>query len=99
MTRTQLHAEDLIGRAVRAGNNRRVGRIEELRAETGADGCHVLAFVIGVAGLYERLGVGTRLLLGRHRGGCVARWDQLDLSDPRHPRLTVPFEELERVER
>jgi hypothetical protein len=99
MTRTQLRAEDLIGRDVRAGNNQRVGRIEELRAETGADGCHVVAFVIGVAGLSERLGVGAGLLLGRQRGGSVARWDQLDLTDPEHPRLTVPFDQLERVER
>jgi hypothetical protein len=99
MPRSELHLEDLVGREVRAGNNRRVGRIEEFHAEIDANGCRVLAFVIGVAGLFERLGVGATLLLGRRRTGCIARWDQLDLTDPRHPRLKVPFESLERAER
>jgi hypothetical protein len=99
MTRIELPLHDLIGCEVRGRNNRRVGRIEEFRAETGPEGCHVVAFVIGGAGLYERLGVGAGLLLGRRSGGCVARWDQIDLTDPLHPRLTVPREELELVER
>jgi hypothetical protein len=29
----------------------------------------------------------VRMILGRKGGGYVARWDQIDLSDPVHPRL------------
>jgi hypothetical protein len=29
--------------------------------------------------------------------GYRVRWDQLDLSDQEHPRLTCPVEELERI--
>ena len=54
----------------------------------------ITEYVIGVAGLSERLGLGIKLLLGRKRGGYLARWDQIDLSDPDHPRLTCSVEEL-----
>jgi hypothetical protein len=53
--------------------------------------------VIGVAGLLERLGLGLRLVVGRKRGGFIARWDQLDLTNPDRPRLLCPVEELRRL--
>jgi hypothetical protein len=47
--------------------------------------------------------VQSRLLraLGvRHRShGRRARWDQMDLSDPEHPRLTCPVDELAKLSR
>ena len=36
----------------------------------------------------ERLNVGVKVLFGIATGGKVARWDQMDLSDSAHPRLT-----------
>ena len=99
MTRTELRLEDLLGRKVRAANNRSAGRIEEFRAEADASGCQVIAFVIGAAGLLERLHLGTRLVLGLARHGRVARWDQLDLTNPHQPRLTVPLDSLDLVRR
>jgi hypothetical protein len=97
MKTTELRLEDLLGREVLARDNHRIGRIEEFRAETTAKGCVVTAYVIGVAGLYERLGVATRSLVGSRRSGRVARWDQIDLSNPDRPRLTCPVEELEPI--
>lgn len=88
----ELRLEDLLGREVYAGD-RRVGRIEEFRADK--DG-RIAIFVIGVAGQLERLGVGAGLLIGRVRGARVARWDQIDLTDPERPRLTCRPEDLER---
>jgi hypothetical protein len=44
--------------------------------------------------LMERLNVGVKALFGIGRGGRVARWDQIDLSDPDHPRLTCSVDEL-----
>jgi hypothetical protein len=32
--------------------------------------------------------------MGRAAGGYVARWDQVDVSDPERPRLTCSLEEL-----
>ena len=91
----ELRLDRLLGRRVLSGNNRSVGRLEEFRAEMRGRDCVITAYVIGVAGLFERLGVGAKLLIGRRGGGYLARWDQLDISDPDHPRLTCPVEELE----
>jgi hypothetical protein len=95
MTRTELRLEDLLGREVYARNHRRVGRVEELRARWDGSTCTIEGVVIGVAGLYERLGLAVRLLAGRRRSGRVARWDQIDLADPTRPALTCTLDELD----
>ena len=60
----------------------------------------VTEFHIGSAALLERLSV-LAIRLSPHgasrrswRRGYRVRWDQLDLSDPRHPRLLCPVGEL-----
>lgn len=95
--RREVRLDDLLGREVLAANNRRVGRIEEFRAEVRGGACEITAFVLGEAGLYERLDLGVRMIFGRHGSGYVARWDQLDLTDPARPRLSCAVEDLERV--
>lgn len=90
----ELRLERLLGRQVVGRNNRPAGRIEEFRAELRGSGCVMTDVVIGSGGLLERLGIAVKLLFGRAHGGRVARWDQIDLSDPNQPRLTCSFEEL-----
>jgi len=93
-----VRLDRLLGRCVLAANNRSIGRIEEFRAERQGAGWVVTAYSIGTAGLWERLGLGARLLFGAARSrGYVARWDQLDLSNPDAPRLRCPVEELDRL--
>jgi len=93
-----LRLDRLLGRVVLTANNRRLGRIEELRAERRNGEWVVVAYVIGAAGLLERLGVGARLLAGlERRRGFVARWDQLDLSSPERPRLSCSIDALTRL--
>ena len=95
---SEVQLDRLLGRRVLAGNNQAVGRLEEFRLEQ-RDGNEVVAqYVIGVGGLAERFGVGIRLLFGAGgNNGYVARWDQLDIADPDHPRLTCPVDELVRT--
>jgi len=93
----EVRVDRLLGREVLTGNNQPAGRLEEFRAERRGGDYVVTAVVIGMAGLAERLGVGVKLLFGRRVGGYVARWDQIDLSDPDHPRLTCAVEELEKL--
>jgi len=93
----ELRLDRLLGRRVLAANNRSVGRLEEFRTEQHGTGFVVTEYVIGAAGLLERLGLGVKLLFGRKRTGYVARWDQLDISDPGRPRLTCRAEELRRL--
>jgi hypothetical protein len=94
---SELRLDRLLGREVIAANNRPIGRLEEFRADKRGTGCVITEYVIGVAGLAERLGLGLRLLLGGKRGGYLARWDQIDLSDADRPRLTCSVEELRQL--
>jgi hypothetical protein len=95
--RPALRLESLLGRAVHAANGRVVGRLEEVRAEPKGRQHFVTEYVIGPAGLLERLGLGIRNLLGWRWSGYIARWDQLDVSDPEHLRLTCTVDALTRV--
>ena len=94
MSTRELRLEGLLGRRVFAGNNQSVGRLEEFRAERQGSALVITDYLIGAAGLVQRFGVGLGLLFGRHGAGYIARWDQLDISDPDHPRLTCPVNEL-----
>ena len=88
-----------LGRQVLAGNNRRIGRLEEFRAQLQGNNWVVTEYVIGEIGLLERLLLGARAVIGRRiTRSYVARWDQLDLSTPERPRLTCSVDDL-RVER
>jgi len=94
---SRLRLDRLVGREVYTGNNRRLGRLEEFRAERRGDDWVIREYVVGTAGLLERLGLGVRLILGINRSdGYVVRWDQLDLSEPTRPRLTCSMEDLRR---
>ena len=98
MKARQLYLDELLGRMVIAANNRPVGRLEEFHAEQNGDYFDIVEFVIGSAGLLDRLNVAVKSLFGKAGGGKVARWDQLDVSDPEHPRLTCAIEELQDLE-
>ena len=90
-----IRLDRLVGREVRTANNRRLGRLEEFRAERRGADWIVTEYVIGASGLAERLGLGVRLILGMNRlGGYVARWDQMDLSNPDRPRISCPVADL-----
>ena len=94
---TSIRLDRLVGRVVRTANNRRLGRLEEFRAERLGSAWVIREYVLGSAGLLERLGLGVRLILGLNRAGSyVVRWDQLDLSNPECPRLRCPVGELRR---
>ena len=95
-----LHLELLLGKKVLTLNGQSVGRLEEIRAETKRGYFYVSEFLVGSYAVLERLAawrIGRAVLrvLGakRHEGYRI-RWDQLDLSDPHHPRLLCNVDEL-----
>jgi hypothetical protein len=91
----ELYLDQLLGSTVVAGNNRSIGRLEEFRCEQRGDSFYIVELVIGSAGLWERLNVGVKALFGMTGRGRVARWDQIDISDPKHPRLTCSVNDLQ----
>jgi len=68
-----VQLDRLLGREVHTANNRRLGRLEEFRAERRGSDYVVTEYVIGAAGLAERLGLGLRLILGRFILSAKAR--------------------------
>jgi len=91
-----MRLEMLLGRPVVATNGRKIGRIEEVRAEVRGGSAVVGALCIGPHALLERLSAPVTSRWGR-RTGHVARIDQIDLSDPLRPRLLVPVAQLDRL--
>jgi len=95
--KSERRVELLLGKKVHAPDGRVVGRIEELRAERENNYWVVTEFHLGPTAVIERLAVRHFgfTLPGRVHGYRV-RWDQIDLQDPDHLRLTCPLEQLER---
>jgi len=96
MSAQEIQLELAIGRRVRTPGGQVVGRLEEVRAD---DDWRITEYLIGTIGLLERLSVSTLSVFGiaRKARGYRVRWDQLDLRDPRRPRLTCPREDLEQL--
>lgn len=92
-----IRLDRLVGRQVYTANNRRLGRLEEFHAEQQGTNWIVFRCSIGASGLAERLGLAARLILGVPRAtGYIARWDQIDISDPDRLRITCPINQLQR---
>jgi hypothetical protein len=91
MTKARPHVrvQDLLGRHVLAGNSQSVGRIEEVRAERRGTGLVVTEYHVGPAALLERLSAHFGRWFGGDSRLRVIAWDQIDVSDPRRPRLRV----------
>ena len=100
----ELPLYELLGRTVRDPAGRRVGRIEELRAEIQlqeqGNEYVVSEFHVGSFGAIETLAgpYFARLLLRRlpflpYRRHCIP-WNRLDLADPRNPRALDTREKL-----
>jgi len=98
----EVALERLLGRQVRDADGRHAGRVEEVHARRRGGELLVTAYVLGTAGLIERLSLGPvlRALLGTRLYPESARytigWDDLDLADPERPRLRGRVAELER---
>ena len=101
----EIHAELLLGRRVRAQNGRVVGLLEEIRVRQDGRTCVVEEFLTGRYALLEHLAGFSivrpilRLLGARSRNSSYRiPWDQLDLLDPRGPRLLCEVSELKSID-
>ncbi|HEU4586809.1 MAG TPA: hypothetical protein VFR95_13730 [Gemmatimonadaceae bacterium] len=105
MTGKSIAVESLLSRQVHDPAGRPAGRIEEIRATPSERGLLVYQFDLGPVALLERLAVGLRgfpllreLGVASRHGGRSVPWEKMDLSDPHHPRITCPREELRPIE-
>ena len=94
MSRGQtVRVEDLIGSVVRTQDGRRVGHIEELRVARRDGEYQVTEYLLGSGAVLERWSLTRGWFKARGRT-LIAQWDQLDISNPRRPRLTCAIEEI-----
>lgn len=97
--RTEVRLELLLGRRVRDARGRVIGRLEEFRATHEGEAWVVTEFEIGPTALLDRLAIRhLPWIRGRRPAGYRARWDQIDITEAEAPRLTVPLEDLERLQ-
>ncbi len=94
-----IHVELLLGERVFAMNGLPIGRLEEIRTHVNKGHLFVSEFLVGKYALLERLaawriGRGLLRVVGKRKDGYRIRWDQIDLSDPQHPRVLCDVDEL-----
>jgi hypothetical protein len=97
----RIHLQRLLGRKVKDPSGRTAGRIEEILADWDGRTWTVQAYLLGRGGLADRLSIpGLSSLFVDSLGGYgnpasrKVSWNQMDLTDPRHPRLRCPVEDL-----
>ncbi|HZP47772.1 MAG TPA: hypothetical protein VFB07_04525 [Vicinamibacterales bacterium] len=91
--RRVVRVEELLGRRVHADGGLAIGRIEEIRVRRRRGRYEVTEYLLGSGALFERLAI-VRRWLRRPSKKVVARWDQIDISQPDAPRLLCAPEEL-----
>lgn len=84
--KNEVNLELLVGRRVVDADGRSAGRIEEVIAERDGDELLVVEYHLGSYAFIERLGIRTLLRLPNRKARRVP-WEEMDLSDPEHPRL------------
>jgi len=100
----QINVERLLGTKVRDADGEKVGRIEELRVEQEKSALLVEAYLIGASALIERLSAWTLVrpiknsLFTRHIYSMYeVPWQEMDLSDPKRPKVRIAKRDLHRA--
>ncbi|HEY2321364.1 MAG TPA: PRC-barrel domain-containing protein [Thermoanaerobaculia bacterium] len=89
----EIHVELLTGRQVVDRNGKKLGRIEEIVAEFQGTELIVREVHLGRVGFVERFSLvfGVRM---HDKKPDKLRWEDIDFTDPEHPRLKLAIEEL-----
>lgn len=97
----EVSVELLIGTKVRDVNGKSVGRIEEFRVTRDEKTCVVDSYLVGASALIDRLSAWTLVRpLGRYLRAkkfltvYEVAWQDMDLTDPKNPRLRIGQHEL-----
>ena len=97
----ETKVELLLGTEVHDVDGESIGPIEEFRVERDEKGCLVEAYLIGTSALIERLSAWTLVrpiknFLGVRKLYTLYQvpWQEMDLSDPLHPRLRIAKRDL-----
>jgi hypothetical protein len=96
----QINVEQLLGTKVRDNEGKVVGRIEEFRVERTDNALLVEAYLIGTSAVIQRLSAWSlvkpikRTLSRQVYSVYEVPWQDMDLSDPRNPKVRATKREL-----
>jgi sporulation protein YlmC with PRC-barrel domain len=91
----EILAGRLIGRDVHDPDGKRVGRLADIVAHEEQGEIVVTNYLVGPHGWIRRFAIhGLGLRFGGLGRIYRVEWDQMDLSDPRHPRVLCREDEL-----
>lgn len=100
----ELNLYEILGRKVCDANGEYAGCLEEIEVERGDEACAVKSYLVEHRGLMSRI---TAWALADSLQKAIpvkeeslpyrVPWDQMDLADPEHPRITVAKSELKRA--
>jgi sporulation protein YlmC with PRC-barrel domain len=96
MKTRKVRLQDLVGEVVHDVDGKRVGRVRSVMVERKGNECVVCEYRLGGEALLARFGLSALRLVGWPHSHEPIRvpWDQLDISDPEHPRLLCRKDEL-----
>jgi len=99
-----INVELLLGTMVHDVNGEDVGRIEEFHVERDESSCRIDAYLVGASSLIDRLSAWSlvrpiaKLLKGRKLlTAYEIPWQDMDLSDPEHPKLRTARRDLRHI--
>jgi sporulation protein YlmC with PRC-barrel domain len=100
----EVQLREMLGVTVVDSEGEAIGKLEEVEAIRGDEYCEITSYFVEHRGLLNRLSSwavtsGLRKKLIRHSRPYRVAWNQMDLSDPAHPRTLVPKDLLERASR
>jgi len=89
----EMQVELLSGRKIGDRNGKKVGRIEEIVAEYRGEELIVHEVHVGRVGFIERFSLAFVARVPDKKPSKL-RWEDIDFTDPEHPRLKLAIEEL-----
>ena len=98
----EVQLREMLGVKVVDSEGEAIGKLEEIEAERGEEFCEITSYLVEHRGLLDRLSSwavtsGVKKKLTGHSRPYRVAWNQMDMSDPAHPRTLVPKELLERA--
>jgi sporulation protein YlmC with PRC-barrel domain len=100
---SEIQLREILGKAVVDSEGRHIGKLEEIEAGNGYEFCEIKSYIVEHRGILDRISSwaltpGLRKKLDGLSRPYRVPWEQMDLSDPAHPRTLVTKEALGKVE-
>jgi hypothetical protein len=91
---SEVHFDRIVGRLVRDADGAKLGRLADVVAQKEDGEVVVASYIVAPRAWVHRCAVPWVGTLWRFAWFYRVTWDQMDLSDPQHPRATCGRDDL-----